>query len=73
MFPDRATFLTYKPCSHSFIVLADKSKTAFLGIGTITIMLGGKEIILHDVLHVPNLRSPLLSVHCFRRLKGCSL
>jgi len=72
MFHDRTTFPTYKQCSHSFVILADKSKTACLGIGTITIILGGKEIVLHDVLHVPNLRSPLLSVRCFRRLKGCS-
>jgi hypothetical protein len=72
MFPDRDTFLTYKPCSHSFVILADKSKTACLGIGTITIMLGGKEILLHNVLHVPNLQSSLLSVRCFGRFKGCS-
>jgi len=72
MFPFRDTFLTYKPCSQSFVVLADKSKTVCLGIRTITIMLGGKEIVLHDLLHVPNLCSPLLSVHCFRQLKGCS-
>ncbi len=42
MCPDRDTFLTYKPCSHSFVILADKSKTACLGIGTVTIMLGVK-------------------------------
>jgi hypothetical protein len=72
MFPTRETFLTYKPCSHSFVILADKSKTACLGIGTITIMLVGREIVLHDVLHVPSLRSPLISAHCFCSLKGCS-
>jgi len=72
MCPDRDTFLTYKPCSHSFVILADKSKTACLGIGTVTIMLGGKDIVLHDVLHVPNPRSTLLSVRCFRCFKGCS-
>jgi hypothetical protein len=30
-----------------------------------------KNISLHDVLHVPKLQSPLLSVRCYRRLKGC--
>jgi hypothetical protein len=72
MFPDRDLFLQYKTCSHSFVILADKSKTACLGIGTVQLFLGGKSIILHDVLHVPCLRCPLLSVRCFRRLKGCS-
>ncbi len=72
MFPFRDTFLTYKPCSQSFVVLADKSKTVCLGIRTITIMLGGKEIVLHNLLNIPKLRSPLLSIRCFRQLKGCS-
>jgi len=44
MFPCRDTFITYKPCSQSFVILADKSKTACLGIGTITIMLDGKKM-----------------------------
>jgi hypothetical protein len=72
VFPYQDSFINYKPCSHSFVVLADKSKTACLGTGTISISLGGKHIILHDVLHVHSLRSPLISVRCLRRLKGCS-
>jgi len=72
MFPDRSTFISYKPCLHSFVILANKSKTACLGTGTVQLLLGGQSIILHDVLHVPNLRYPLVSVRCFRRLKGCS-
>jgi hypothetical protein len=31
-----------------------------------------ESIILHDVLHVPSLCCPLISVRCFRRLNGCS-
>jgi hypothetical protein len=70
MFPNRVSLISYKPCSHSFIILADKSKAACLGSGTISIILGGRHIILHDVSHVPSLRCPLISVHCIRRLKG---
>jgi hypothetical protein len=55
MFPDRPTFITYIPCLHSFVILANKSKTACLGTGTVQLLLGGKSVILHDVLHVPNL------------------
>jgi len=65
MFPDRSTFITYKPCLHSFVILANKSKTACLGTGTVQLLPGGKSVILHDVLHVPNLRCPLVSVRCF--------
>lgn len=32
----------------------------------------GKHTILHDVLHVPSLCCPLISICCIRRLKGCS-
>jgi len=65
MFMDRELFITYKPCSHSFVILADKSRTACLGSGTVNLTLGEKTIILHDVLHVPSLQCPLLSVRCF--------
>jgi hypothetical protein len=40
MFPNRNSFFNYKPCSHSFVILADKSKTACLGFSTISIILG---------------------------------
>ncbi len=72
MFPFKEAFISYKPTPHSYVILADKSKVACLGFGTASFMLQNKHIILHDVLHVPKLRSPLLSVRCFRRLNGCS-
>jgi hypothetical protein len=59
-------FITYKPCSHSYVVLANKSKVPCVGVGCVALNLGGKNIILHDVLHVPSLRCPLLSVRCLR-------
>jgi len=72
MFPFEQAFTSYKPTPNSFVILADKSKVACLGIGATSFLLNNKRIILHDVLHVPQLRSPLLSVRCFRRLMGCS-
>jgi len=62
MFPDKELFFQYKTCSQSFVILVDKSKTACLGTGTVQLVIGGKVIILHDVLHVPGLCCPLLSV-----------
>jgi hypothetical protein len=50
----------------------DKSKVPCLGLGTVIFTLNNKNIILHDILHVPKLRSPLLSVRCFYQLSRCS-
>jgi hypothetical protein len=44
MLPDRDLFITYKTCSHSFLILADKSKTACLGTGTVQLFLGGNQL-----------------------------
>jgi hypothetical protein len=71
MFPFKSVFISYKETPHSYVILADKSKVACLGSGTVQFSLQNKSIILHDVLHVPKLISPLLSVQCFRRLNGC--
>jgi hypothetical protein len=65
MFCFRELFFSYKPCAQSFVILADKSKVPCLGIGCISMILGDKKVILHDVLHLPSLRCPLLSVRCF--------
>jgi hypothetical protein len=72
MIPYQSAFISYKATPNSYVVLADKSRVACLGLGTIQFSLQNKSIILHYVLHVPKLRSPLLSVRCFRWLKGCS-
>jgi len=65
MVPFRSAFITYKETPDSYVILADKSKVACSSLGTVQFSLQDKSIILHDVLHVPKLRSPLLSVRCF--------
>ncbi len=72
MFILRKKFITYKPTPNSYVILANKSKVACLGSGTVSFTLFIENIILHDVLHVPKLCSPLLSVRCFPCLPGCS-
>jgi hypothetical protein len=69
----KETFISYKDCSHAYIILADDSKLHCPDFSTIQITLTNKSIILHDVLHVHSLWSPLLSVRCFHHLNGCSL
>jgi hypothetical protein len=72
MFPYHRLFTTFKETPSSFVTLADKSQVPCTGIGTVQFSLLGKGITLHDVLCVPTLRSPLLSVRVFCRLPGCS-
>lgn len=55
-----------------YVILADKRKVKCLGTGTTSFYPDNKQIILHDVLHVLTLFSPLLSVRCFHHLKGYS-
>jgi hypothetical protein len=55
MFLHRESFLTYKSTPKSYVILADKSKVPCLGSGTVIFTLLDKNIILHDVLHVPKL------------------
>jgi hypothetical protein len=72
MFPYKDLFISYKDTPSPYVILADKSKVPCFGTGTVRLLLQNKPIILHDVLHVPKLRSPLLLVRCFRHLAGCS-
>jgi hypothetical protein len=72
MVPFHSIFITSKATLNSYVILVDKSKVACLGSGTVQFSLQEESIILHDVLHVPKLRSPLLSNQCFWHLNGCS-
>jgi hypothetical protein len=55
MMPFHQHFIMYTPSSKSYIILVDKSLVTCLGRGIIHFTLGNKQIILHDVLHVPHL------------------
>ena len=72
MMPFRQCFISYKDTPHSYVILANNQKSPCLGRGAICINMGGHNIILKDVLHVPSLRCPLFSVRCHRRFLGCS-
>jgi hypothetical protein len=53
MVPFRSAFITYRETPDSYVILADKSKVACSGLGTVQFSLKDKSIMLHDVLHVP--------------------
>jgi len=64
---------SYKATPNSYVILAYMSKVACLWSGLVQFSLYDISIILHDVLHIPKLCSPLLSVQCFWRLKAVAL
>jgi hypothetical protein len=70
--PFQDSFILYKETPGAYVILADKSRVPCNGVETVCFLLSGKKVIFSDVLHVPCLRSPLLSVRCFRRILGCS-
>ena len=51
-------------------MLTDDSKIRIDGKGTIVIEKGGKNMIIHNVYHVPNLCPPLFILLFNRRIPG---
>ena len=72
MMPFRQCFISYKPTPRSNVVLANNQKSPCLGCGDICLKMGGYNVILRDVLHIPSLRCPLFSVCCHHCFLGCS-
>ena len=75
MFIDRELFYHYKDLSHEGreVVVADDTTIPILGLGHVRFNLAGRMVELRNVLHVPDLQMPLLSVRTHRRRgAGCS-
>ena len=64
-------FNSYNRVYNQYVSLAKNSKTPIAGKGVITINMGGKNVIIRDVYHVPALRLPLFSLRIHRRIPGC--
>ncbi|KAL3797950.1 hypothetical protein HJC23_013188 [Cyclotella cryptica] len=71
LWPDYSAFISYEKVSNRFVSLADKSTAPIVGFGDVAVSLGGKNIVLRNVYHVPSLRAPLYSLRAHRRLSGC--
>jgi hypothetical protein len=69
-------FADYKPLPKgSHVLVADNHAIECLGVGTTFWRIGGKKGYIvgrRQVLHVPALKAPLLSVRQHRRHQGCS-
>jgi hypothetical protein len=75
MFNDRKLFFYYKDLSSAnrHVVVADDTKIPIRGLGHVRFSLAGRTVELQNVLYVPGLQMPLLSVRTHRRRgAGCS-
>ena len=64
-------FISYHRVYNQYVPLADNSKTPIARKGVIAINVGGKNVIICDVYHVPALRLPPFSLRIHRRIPGC--
>jgi hypothetical protein len=75
LFPNRDWFIEYTDVRdrHEYVVVADDTRVPIEGVGTIRFNLGGHEVLLRRVYHVPGLNGPLLSIRTHRRRgAGCT-
>jgi len=68
----KEVYISYKRLQNSYVVLANKQTAKCLGVGKIKLIMNGHPVIIHNVLHVPSLRTILYSVRQHRRTPGCS-
>ena len=64
-------FIGYKRAYGQHVTLADNSEIRIAGRGIISIVMGGKKLIIREVYHILNLRLPLFSLRVHRRVPGC--
>ena len=75
LFTQREWFVDYTDIlsRNEYVVVADDTRVPIHGIGTVRFRLGGREILLRRVYHVPGLNGSLLSIRTHRqRGPGCS-
>ena len=58
LWPTYKAFISYSRVHGQHVTLADNSVIRIAGRGAITIMMGGKKLVIRDVYHVPGLRIP---------------
>ena len=71
MLPDKSAFISYYPVTGQRVSMSNNSFATIAGYSTAIISLNGKKILIHNCLHVPNLRNPLYSLHAHQRQRGC--
>jgi hypothetical protein len=62
MVPDKSCFISYKLVSGLSVCMGNNSYIPVLGSGTTIFALNGKQILVRNVLHIPDLVVPLYSL-----------
>jgi hypothetical protein len=62
MVPNKSCFISYKSVSSLSVCMGNNSYVPVLGRGTSIFTVNGKQILVHNVLHIPGLAVPLYSL-----------
>jgi hypothetical protein len=71
MLPYKSAFIAYYPVSGRHVRMGINSFAPILGHGTAINSLNGKNILIRNCLHVPNLHSPLYNLWAHQHQRGC--
>jgi hypothetical protein len=74
LFTQRDWFIEYTDISarQEYVIVADDTRVPIMGVGSVRFNLGGHEVLLRRVYHVPGLNGSLLSIRTHRRRgAGC--
>ncbi len=69
--PDRGAFISYKSVHGLRVCMGNNLFALVLGCGTAIILLNGQHLLIHHVLHVPELWVPLYSLRAHLHQSGC--
>ena len=62
MWNDLSAFITYKPITHSYVLMANKQRVPISGSGAIQIKINGFVLRMHNVFYITTLAFSLYSV-----------
>ena len=71
MLPDKRAFISYRPVSDLRVRMGNTSFASVRGVGTAIIALNGKQVLMREALHIPDLRHPLYSLRAHHNQRGC--
>jgi hypothetical protein len=71
MLPDALAFISYKRVMDLSVRMGNNSFVPVLGWGTAVFSLNGKQVLVRNTLHIPDLAVPLYSLRAHLHQRGC--
>jgi hypothetical protein len=72
MIPNKSAFISYYSIKGRCVQMGNNSFAPILGHGLAIISLNGKEVLIRNCLHVPDLCNPLYILRAHQHQRGCS-